>query len=354
MAETLLSVQNLSTVFELRGRTMFSKPARLAAVNDVSFDLRKGETLGIVGESGCGKSTLGRSILRLIEPTAGRVVWQGRNLTDLSDGDMRRARRDLSIIFQDPIASLDPRMTVAEIIAEPLRVAEPSLDRKARRERVLKAMDEVGLAPEMASRYPHEFSGGQAQRIGIARAIITEPMLIVCDEPVSALDVSIQAQIVNLLKSLRERLGLTLIFISHDLSVVRLVSDRILVLYLGRVVEIGSRAAVFDAPAHPYSQALLSAAPIPDPVVARQRQRTVLKGDPPSPIDPPSGCAFRTRCPIAEPVCAEEVPPLVAVSEDHRAACLFAGEEARARVARASRAAAPPGAGIAAAPAIGS
>ncbi|UIJ71733.1 ABC transporter ATP-binding protein [Aurantimonas sp. HBX-1] len=347
MAETLLSVQNLSTVFELRGRTMFSKTVELAAVNDVSFDLRRGETLGIVGESGCGKSTLGRSILRLIEPTAGRVVWQGRNLTDLSDADMRRARRDLSIIFQDPIASLDPRMTVAEIIAEPLRVAEPSLDRKARRERVLRAMDEVGLAPEMASRYPHEFSGGQAQRIGIARAIITEPKLIVCDEPVSALDVSIQAQIVNLLKSLKQRLGLTLIFISHDLSVVRLVSDRILVLYLGRVVEIGSRAAVFGAPAHPYAQALLSAAPIPDPAVARQRQRTVLKGDPPSPIDPPSGCAFRTRCPIAEPVCAEQVPPLIAVSEDHRAACLFAGEEARSRVAKASLAAAPLGSAIA-------
>ncbi|MEH6719173.1 MAG: oligopeptide/dipeptide ABC transporter ATP-binding protein [Aurantimonas endophytica] len=353
MAETLLSVQNLSTVFELRGRTLFAKPARLAAVNDVSFDLRRGETLGIVGESGCGKSTLGRSILRLIEPTAGRVVWQGRNLTELSDGDMRRARRDLSIIFQDPIASLDPRMTVAEIIAEPLRVAEPTLDRKARRERVLRAMDEVGLAPEMASRYPHEFSGGQAQRIGIARAIITEPKLIVCDEPVSALDVSIQAQIVNLLKSLKERLGLTLIFISHDLSVVRLVSDRILVLYLGRVVEIGTRAAVFEAPAHPYTQALLSAAPIPDPAVARQRRRTVLKGDPPSPIYPPSGCAFRTRCPIAEPVCAEEVPPLIAVSDDHRAACLFAGEEARARVARASLAAAPLGAGLEAQPAIG-
>ncbi|MCQ8783429.1 ABC transporter ATP-binding protein [Mangrovibrevibacter kandeliae] len=326
MSETLLTVDHLSTTFALRGKGLFAPPVALKAVNDVSFDLRAGETLGIVGESGCGKSTLGRSILRLIEPTGGRVVWQGRDLTALSASEMRKARRDLSIIFQDPIASLDPRMTVADIIAEPLRVADPSLDRKARRARVLKAMDEVGLAPEMASRYPHEFSGGQAQRIGIARAIITEPKLIVCDEPVSALDVSIQAQIVNLLKSLKERMGLTLIFISHDLSVVRLVSDRILVLYLGRVVELGPRSEVFAHPAHPYTRALLSAAPIPDPVVARGREHVVLRGDPPSPINPPSGCAFRTRCPIAKPVCAETAPPLIEVGVAHRSACLFAEE----------------------------
>ncbi|MEF2072478.1 ABC transporter ATP-binding protein [Consotaella aegiceratis] len=326
MADALLSVENLSTVFELRARNPFAATPKLKAVSDVSFDLKEGETLGIVGESGCGKSTLGRSILRLIEPTAGRVVWQGRDLTHLSDEEMRKARRDLSIIFQDPIASLDPRMTVADIIAEPLRVAEPKLDRKARRERVTKAMEEVGLAPEMINRYPHEFSGGQAQRIGIARAIITEPKLIVCDEPVSALDVSIQAQIVNLLKGLRDRLGLTLIFISHDLSVVRLVSDRILVLYLGRVVELGPRAEVFARPAHPYTRALLSAAPIPDPKVARQRERIVLQGDPPSPINPPSGCAFHTRCPIARPVCSETPPPLAPVEEGHVSACLFADE----------------------------
>ena len=329
MAETLLSVEHLSTVFSLRGRSLFAPNVDLKAVSDVSFSLEKGETLGIVGESGCGKSTLGRSILRLIEPTEGRVVWQGRSLTDLSDGEMRKARRDLSIIFQDPVASLDPRMNVGQIIAEPLKVAEPSLSRQERRQRVEKVMEEVGLAPEMINRYPHEFSGGQAQRIGIARAIVTEPKLIVCDEPVSALDVSIQAQIVNLLKALKQRMGLTLIFISHDLSVVRLVSDRILVLYLGRVVEIGPRREVFANPGHPYTKALLSAAPIPDPAIARARGRTVLKGDPPSPINPPSGCAFRTRCPIARDVCAEVPPPLAEVGAEHRAACLF-WEEVRA------------------------
>ncbi|NDW05462.1 ABC transporter ATP-binding protein [Jiella pacifica] len=329
MAETLLSVEHLSTVFSLRGRSLFAPNVELKAVSDVSFSLEKGETLGIVGESGCGKSTLGRSILRLIEPTEGRVVWQGKSLTDLSAGEMRKARRDLSIIFQDPVASLDPRMNVGQIIAEPLKVAEPSLSRKERRERVEKVMEEVGLAPEMINRYPHEFSGGQAQRIGIARAIVTEPKLIVCDEPVSALDVSIQAQIVNLLKALKQRMGLTLIFISHDLSVVRLVSDRILVLYLGRVVEIGPRRDVFANPGHPYTKALLAAAPIPDPKIARQREKTPLRGDPPSPIDPPSGCAFRTRCPIARDVCAEERPPLAEVGAGHHAACLF-WEEVRA------------------------
>ncbi|MCQ0988925.1 ABC transporter ATP-binding protein [Jiella marina] len=329
MAETLLSVEHLSTIFELPGRTPFSASHELKAVNDVSFDLAKGETLGIVGESGCGKSTLGRSILRLIEPTEGRIVWQGHNLRDLSPRDMRKARRDLSIIFQDPIASLDPRMTVADIIAEPLRVSNPELSRKERRERVQTVMEEVGLAPQMANRYPHEFSGGQAQRIGIARAIVTEPKLIVCDEPVSALDVSIQAQIVSLLKRLKKRLGLTLIFISHDLSVVRLVSDRILVLYLGRIVELGPRREVFANPVHPYTQALLSAAPIPDPKIARQRGRIVIKGDPPSPVNPPSGCVFHTRCPIAREACAETVPPLDPVAPDHRAACLFAEEAMR-------------------------
>ncbi|WP_062014806.1 ABC transporter ATP-binding protein [Aureimonas sp. AU4] len=335
MSETgtpILDVRNLSTRFTLRGKGLFSKTQTLKAVNDVSFSVREGETLGVVGESGCGKSTLGRSILRLVEPTEGKVVWQGRELTELSAADMRRARRDLSIIFQDPIASLDPRMTVGDIIAEPLRVAEPNLSRTERRARVEKVMAEVGLVREMINRYPHEFSGGQAQRIGIARAIVTEPKLIVCDEPVSALDVSIQAQIVNLLRDLRERRGLTLIFISHDLSVVRLVSDRILVLYLGRVVETGPRAAVFERPAHPYSRALLSAAPIPDPAIARTRKRTVLQGDPPSPVNPPSGCAFRTRCPIAEEICATDPPQLRAVEAAHEAACHFAGEEAARRM----------------------
>jgi len=331
-AAPILEVRHLSTRFTLRGKGLFAKRQTLKAVSDVSFTVREGETLGIVGESGCGKSTLGRSILRLVEPTEGQVVWAGRSLTGLSAAEMQRARRDLQIIFQDPIASLDPRMTVGDIIAEPLRVAEPGLQKAARRERVERVMAEVGLVPEMINRYPHEFSGGQAQRIGIARAIVTEPKLIVCDEPVSALDVSIQAQIVNLLADLRRRRGLTLLFISHDLSVVRLVSDRILVLYLGRVVETGSRADVFEHPAHPYARALLSAAPIPDPAVARLRRRTVLQGDPPSPVNPPSGCAFRTRCPIAEPICASEPPQLRAVSAGHEAACHFAGEEAARRM----------------------
>jgi len=323
--EPILEVENLTTTFAVRGG-LFRRPIALHAVNDVTFALAGGETLGVVGESGCGKSTLGRSILRLIEPSKGRVVWQGRDLTSLDAAAMRKARRELQIIFQDPIASLDPRMTVGAIIAEPLRVTEPGLSRRERRARVESAMDEVGLAPEFVNRYPHEFSGGQAQRIGIARAIITRPKLIVCDEPVSALDVSIQAQITNLLKDLRERLGLTLIFISHDLSVVRLVSDRILVLYLGRLVENGPARAVFERPAHPYTRALLSAAPIPDPKVARARRRVILKGDPPSPLEPPSGCVFRTRCPIAQPVCATGVPPLVTVGpagDRHEAACLF-------------------------------
>ncbi len=332
MAEPILSVRNLSTTFSVRQPGLFAAPLALKAVSDVSFDLGGGETLGIVGESGCGKSTLGRSILRLVEPSAGQVLWQGQDLAAFSPAEMRRARRDLSIIFQDPIASLDPRMTVGDIIAEPLRVAEPGLSKRDRRARVERVMAEVGLVPDMINRYPHEFSGGQAQRIGIARAVITEPKLIVCDEPVSALDVSIQAQIVKLLDDLKTRRGLTLLFISHDLSVVRLVSDRILVLYLGRVVETGPRREVFERPAHPYTRALLSAAPVPDPAASRQRRRVMLAGDPPSPIDPPSGCAFRTRCPIAEGICATVPPPLAEVAPGHAGACHFAGEEARRRL----------------------
>jgi oligopeptide transport system ATP-binding protein len=329
-AERILEVEHLTTTFAVGGG-LFTRPVALNAVNDVTFTLTAGETLGIVGESGCGKSTLGRSILRLIEPSKGRVVWQGQDLTRLDAAEMRKARRDLQIIFQDPIASLDPRMTVGEIIAEPLRVTEPGLTRRERRARIESAMDEVGLAAELINRYPHEFSGGQAQRIGIARAIVTRPKLIVCDEPVSALDVSIQAQITNLLKDLRDRLGLTLIFISHDLSVVRLVSDRILVLYLGRLVEIGPARAVFERPAHPYTRALLSAAPIPDP--RRRRQRHVLRGDPPSPFSPPPGCRFHTRCPHAVERCRVEVPELRALGGGHAVACHLAeqlGAEAAA------------------------
>lgn len=323
MSTPLLRVENLTTCFSVRSGKMFQKATTLTAVDNVSFTLNAGETLGLVGESGSGKSTLGRSILRLVEVQEGRVVWQGSDLLMLPDEAMRKARRDLQIIFQDPLASLDPRMTVADIIAEPLQIAEPNLTRRQRLEEVQKIMSAVGLAPEMVNRYPHEFSGGQAQRIGIARAIITKPKLVVCDEPVSALDVSIQAQIIQLLNRLRLDLGLAMIFISHDLSVVRLVCDKVMVLYLGRVVESGPAADVFNHPKHPYSQALLSAVPVPDPKIARTRKRLVLQGDPPSSINPPSGCVFRTRCPYAKDVCARERPALE--GREHMAACHFVG-----------------------------
>ena len=324
----LVEVQDLKMHFPIYGGVLRRRVGEVKAVDGVSFDIHEGETLGLVGESGCGKSTCGRAVLRLYEVTDGAVRIEGENIADWSPEHLRKVRPKMQMVFQDPQASLNPRMTVASIIGEPLD-EHTKQSKKAKLDRVYHLMDAVGLNRDFANRYPHEFSGGQAQRIGIARAIVTEPKLIVCDEPVSALDVSIQAQIVNLLKALKERMGLTLIFISHDLSVVRLVSDRILVLYLGRVVEIGPRREVFANPGHPYTKALLSAAPIPDPAVARARGRTVLKGDPPSPINPPSGCAFRTRCPIARDVCAEVPPPLAEVGADHRAACLF-WEEVRA------------------------
>ncbi len=322
MAEqTLLKVEHLTTEFELPSKSFFKPPLILTAVNDVSFELKTGRTLGIVGESGCGKSTLGRSILRLIKAQKGRIMWQGGNLLDLSEEDMRAARRDMQIIFQDPIASLDPRMTVGDIIAEPLTVFEPKLTRAQRQDRVREIMAAVGLVPEMINRYPHEFSGGQAQRIGIARAVITRPKLIICDEPVSALDVSIQGQVITLLRRLRKEFGLTLIFISHDLSVVRLISDDVLVLYLGKVVEAGEAATVFDHPAHPYTQALFSAAPIPDPKLARGRERIRLQGDPPSPLNPPPGCVFSPRCWKATDVCRTKMPPTEHVRPGQTAAC---------------------------------
>jgi len=324
MSETLLTVDKLTTMFAVSRGGWFGGWADLHAVSDVSFKLNAGETLGVVGESGCGKSTLGRSILRLIEPTSGSVTWCGRELTTLTAEEMRNQRRDLQIIFQDPIASLDPRMTVGQIIGEPLTVFEKSLTRDDRTRRVAEIMQAVGLTPEMVHRYPHEFSGGQAQRIGIARAIVTRPKLVVCDEPVSALDVSIQAQIMRLLQDLKTKFGLTLIFISHDLSVVRMMSDRVMVLYLGRMAEIGETANLFADPKHPYTKALLSAAPVPDPKIARKRERAILAGDPPSPIDPPSGCAFRTRCPMAQDLCAAERPAPVDLGTGHFAACHFA------------------------------
>jgi oligopeptide transport system ATP-binding protein len=308
-AEDLIKVENLSKYFSISAGA-FSRPLQLKALQDISFTVKRGETLGIVGESGCGKSTLGRCILQLLTPDDGRVLWLGQNIAALPPEEMRKHRKDLQIIFQDPLASLNPRMTVGEIIADPLRSLMPELKAKERRERVLRTMEAVGLLPEMINRYPHEFSGGQAQRIGIARALITEPKLIVCDEPVSALDVSIQAQILNLLADLKDQFGLTLIFISHNLSVVRHVSDRIMVLYLGRIVELAEGDALYDDPKHPYTRALLTAVPLPDPKRARQRTIEGLVGEIPSPINPPSGCTFRTRCRYAQPICAQKRPEL--------------------------------------------
>lgn len=318
---TLLNVEKLTKRFAI-SNGLFQKPLMLTAVDSVSFSVNRGETLGIVGESGCGKSTLGRCILQLIEPDDGKVVWMGRDLTEISKDEMRKARSDLQIIFQDPLASLNPRMTVGEIIADPLKTLKPDMSRSQRNARVREMMDAVGLLPEMMNRYPHEFSGGQAQRIGIARALVTGPKLILCDEPVSALDVSIQAQILNLLADLKEEFGLTLIFISHDLSVVRHVSDRILVLYLGRVAELAESETLYTEPRHPYSRALLTAVPIADPKLAREHKIEGLEGEIPSPINPPSGCYFRTRCPYAVERCAQVVPPLEITDNGSEVSCI--------------------------------
>jgi oligopeptide transport system ATP-binding protein len=324
MSETLLSVRDLQVHFDVRIGGLFAgRYLPLKAVDGVSFELKAGETLGIVGESGCGKSTLGRAILRLIEPTGGRCVWLGEELSSLDARAMRNKRQDMQIIFQDPLASLDPRMTVGEIIAEPLRTFAPGIGRDGMKARVKEMMAKVGLLPQMINRYPHEFSGGQCQRIGIARAMVLDPKLIVCDEPVSALDVSIRAQIVNLLMRLQQEFGLSLLFISHDLSVVRHISHRIMVLYLGRVMEIADRESIYLHPRHPYTQALISAVPVPDPDKERAKRRLVLQGDLPSPLAPPSGCVFRTRCPKATGLCAEAVPVLEedGTGNRHRVAC---------------------------------
>jgi len=318
---TLIEIKDLKKSFSVT-TGLFARPLKLTALEDINFSVKTGETLGIVGESGCGKSTLGRCILQLLSPDEGQVLWLGQDLTRLPAEEMRKRRADLQIIFQDPLASLNPRMTVGEIIEDPLRTLKPELKKDERRARVIKIMEAVGLLPEMINRYPHEFSGGQAQRIGIARALITEPKLIVCDEPVSALDVSIQAQILNLLAELKDEFGLTLIFISHNLSVVRHVSDRILVLYLGRIVELATGDEIYDDPRHPYTRALLTAVPIPDPKLARQRNIDALKGEIPSPINPPSGCTFRTRCRFAKPQCAEVRPPLEVLEGGRLVACI--------------------------------
>ncbi|MCU9847386.1 ATP-binding cassette domain-containing protein [Defluviimonas sp. WL0024] len=331
MTEPLLRVEDLRVTFELKraGDMPWTKPRLLHAVSGVNFELFPGETLGVVGESGCGKSTLARALIQMV-PATGRAVWQGKtDLLSLSRREMLKYRADIQMVFQDPLASLNPRMTVGQIIAEPLKVHKPDLDREEVKTRVKKMMDRVGLLPNQINRYPHEFSGGQCQRIGIARALIVEPKLLICDEPVSALDVSIQAQVINLLAELQRDLGLAMIFIAHDLSVVKHISDRVMVLYLGREMEVATSRDLYAEPQHPYTQALLSAVPIPDPVAERAKVMIPLEGDLPSPLSPPSGCVFRTRCPRAEARCADKVPELTL--GDHGVACHFPGPMIGAR-----------------------
>jgi len=321
--DVLLEVNNLKMYFPVTaGIIMQRTVAEIKAVDDVSFFIRKGETLGLVGESGCGKTTTGRCILRLYEPTGGQVTYDGQNLQEMSTGEMRRMRRQMQIIFQDPYGSLNPRMTCGDIVGEPLLVHKLTSGKGEYRDRVAELLTVVGLNPYMADRYPHEFSGGQRQRIGIARALAVNPSFIVCDEPVSALDVSIQAQVINLLEELQDEFGLTYLFIAHDLSVVRHISDRVAVMYLGHIVEIADRNELYENPLHPYTKALLSAVPIPDPVVEQQRERIILEGDVPSPLNPPPGCVFHTRCPIAIDDCQLEIPELREVSPEHWVACI--------------------------------
>ena len=318
----ILEVRNLVKHFPIGGGVFGGAPALIKAVDGVSFSIQRGETLGLVGESGCGKTTTGRCILQLEKPTAGEIFFEGRDLATLAEGELRKVRRRLQVIFQDPYSSLNPRMTVGQIISEPLAVHGIVPDRAARATRVRELLGHAGLLPAMARRYPHELSGGQRQRVGIARALAMEPALIVCDEPVSALDVSIQAQIINLLEELQSEFGLTYLFVAHDLSVVRHISDRVAVMYLGKIVEITDRKTLYENPQHPYTRALLSAVPIPDPAVEAGRERIVLGGEVPSPLNPPSGCVFHPRCPIAVDDCRREVPPLREIRADHRVACI--------------------------------
>lgn len=318
--EVLLRVEELKMHFPIYRGVFQRQVGAVRAVDGVSFDVKRGETLGLVGESGCGKSTTGRTILQLYKPTAGGVHFEGKDLVNLKGEEMRLMRRKMQMIFQDPYASLNPRMTVGQLVGEPLQVHNVATGAEIN-ERVAHLLELVNLNPAFATRYPHEFSGGQRQRIGVARALALQPSFIICDEPISALDVSIQAQVVNLLEELQEQFNLTYLFIAHDLSMVKHISDRVAVMYLGVFVELASRDELYANPLHPYSQALLSAVPIPDPIADAKRKRTILEGDVPSPANPPSGCRFRTRCPIAEARCAESRPEFREVKSGHFVAC---------------------------------
>jgi len=321
-SEPLVTVSDLKVWFPVASGVMQRTIAHVHAVDGVDLEIKAGETLGLVGESGCGKSTLGRTIIRLIEPTAGTITFKGEDITHVRGGSLRALRREMAMIFQDPYASLDPRQTVGDIIGEPIDIHRLAKG-KARQDRIQELLRVVGMNPRYADRYPHEFSGGQRQRIGIARALAVEPTFIVCDEPISALDVSIQAQIINLLENLQSKFKLTYLFIAHDLSVVKHISDRIAVMYLGKVMEVAPAAQMYKRPRHPYTASLLAAIPIPDPAIEVRRERVLLKGEVASPVNPPSGCRFRTRCPRAREHCAEEIPPLESFGSDHQAACFY-------------------------------